>query len=196
MNESFDISDTEGRPAKRSPSRLARWWTRLLDGEHLWGTIDIWPGRHGVHRYRLVVFPPGMRAGERRLLRLCRTWPMWGAVLWLVSAIGLGAICGPWAAIGIATIAYLGAGAITRALAGHLRSRVRTLGVLAIDGRFDRTSADGYAELETLVETLGDADAKRRAGQLSAVDHELACWQAYDSLGPDHPRSVEGHLSS
>jgi hypothetical protein len=188
--------DANQRPGKRPASRLARWWSRMLDGEYHWGSIDIWPSRHGVHRYRLVVFPPGMSVGERRVLQLWRTWPMWGAVLWLLSAICLGGRPTPWAAIGLATIVYLSTGAIIVARARHLRSRVRTLGVLVIDGRSDRRSAAGYAELETLVSTLRDADAKLSEGRLSAVDHEAACWQVYDRLGPDHPRPVEGHLSN
>jgi hypothetical protein len=193
MNE---ILDSDRRPEQRLPGRLARWWSPMLDGEYRWGTIDIWPSRHGVHRYRLVVFPPGISVGERRLLRLWRAWPMWGAALWLLSAICLGGRPTPWAAIGIATVVYLSTGAIILALAGHLRSRVRTLGMLVIDGRTDRRSAAGYAELETLVDTLRDADAERSEGRLSAVDHEAACWQVYDRLGPDHPRPVEGHLSN
>jgi len=119
---------------------------------------------------------------------------MWGAMLWLLLAICLGGTPGPWAAIGLATIVYLSSGAIILALTRHLRSRVRTLGVLVIDGHSNRSSAAGYAELETLANTLRDADAKRSEGRLSAVDHEALWWQAYDRLAPGHPRSVEGRL--
>jgi hypothetical protein len=167
----------------------------MLDGEYVWGAIDIWPSRHGVHKYRLVVFPPGARVAERRLLRLWRAWPTWGAVLWLISAICLSGRPAPWAAIGISTVVYLGAGAITLALVGHLRSRVRTLRVLVIDGHTDPESTAKYAELETLVTILRDADASRGLGRTSVVDHEAACWEVYDRLGPDRPRSVDEHIS-
>ena len=192
----FETFGSDRRPPKRPVSRLARWRSRLLEGEHLWGSIDIWPGRHGVHRYRLVVFPPGITSGQRRLLHLRRTWPMWGAALWLSSAIGFGAIAGRWAAIGLATFAYLGAVAMILALARRLKSRIRTLGMLVVDGQNDWSCAAGYAELETLVDNLRDADTKYRDGRLSAVDHEALCWQVYDRLGPGHPRPVEGRLST
>jgi hypothetical protein len=167
----------------------------MLDGEYGWGSIDIWPSRHGFHEYRLVVFPPGITVAERRLLRLWRAWPARGAVLWLMSAVCLSGRPTPWAAMGISTTVYLSTGAMTLALAGHLRSRVRQLSVLLIDGHPDRRSAAMYAELETLVKILCAADAMRDQGRLSAVDHEAACWQVYDRLGPDHPRHVEEHSS-
>jgi hypothetical protein len=168
----------------------------MMDGEYPWGSIDIWPGRHGVHRYRLVVFPPGMTGGERRLLQLRRTWPMWGGVLWLLSAICLAGRPTPSAAIGLATVVYLGTVAIVFVLAGRLRSRIRTLEALVIDGRSDRGAAAAYAELESLVSTLRDADTKRTEGRLSAVDHEAVCWHVYDRLAPGHAKPVEGHLAN
>jgi hypothetical protein len=59
----------------------------------------------------------------------------------------------------------------------------------------DRRPAAGYTELETLVAILCDADALRGQGRLSAVDHEAACWQVYDRLGPDHCRITEEQSS-
>jgi hypothetical protein len=112
-----------------------------------------------------------------------------------MSAICLSGRLTPWVAIGISTTVYLSTGAITLSVAGQWRSRVRELGVLLIDGHTDRRSAAMYAELETLVNILCDADAMRDQGRLSAVRHEAACWQAYDRLGPDHPRPVEEHTS-
>jgi hypothetical protein len=58
------------------------WWLRPLDGGPTWGSLDSYPRRFGVKRYRLVVFPPGISPEERRLLRLWRSWPVWGALLW------------------------------------------------------------------------------------------------------------------
>jgi hypothetical protein len=185
--------DTRRHALSRLTRALVWRWSQMLDGEYVWGSIDIWPSRHGVHRYRLVVFPPGMSVAERRRLRLWRTWPMWGAVLWLVTAICLAGRPTPWPAIGIATVAYLGAGAITLALARNLRSRVRTLHVLVIDGHGDRRSAAAEAHLETLANILRDADAMHIQGRLSEVDHEATCWQVYDHLGSDNPRSLEEH---
>src|ERR1700721_3852117 len=99
MNE---MLDPDRQPAKRLPGRLARSWSRMMDGEYRWGSVDIWPGRHGVHRYRLVVYPPGMTGGERRLLQARRTWPIWGFLLWLLSAICLAGTATPLASTGLA----------------------------------------------------------------------------------------------
>lgn len=190
-----DNSATHRRPSGHLSRALARWWSRRLDGEYAWGSIDIWPSRHGVRRYRLVMFPPGISVAERRLLRLRRAWPAWGAGLWLVSAICLAGTPTPVAAIGISTIAYLAAGAITFAFTAHLRSRVRTLHVLVIDSQPDGESTAAYRQLETLVKTLCDADTMLSQGQLTPVDHEAVCWRVYDRLAPVHPRPVDGHLS-
>lgn len=186
-------------PRRRQPvqltRRLARRWSRILDGEHLWGSLDVGPHRQGFREYRLVVFPPGHTATERRMLRLWRAWPVWGAVLWLLLAVGLCGRPAPWADIAISTIVYLGLGLVTLAFAGQVRSRVRTLRVQVIDGHPDARSAAMYAELLTLVNILCDADAKRDRAEFSAVDHEAACWRVYDRLAPHHPRSV-GKYSS
>lgn len=81
-----------------------------------WDSIDIRPGEYGTVRYRLVVVPPGVTGVERRL-PLSETWPAWGAVLWLISEVGLSSALQPWAAFGISTLAYLG---IEAALIGRL----------------------------------------------------------------------------
>jgi hypothetical protein len=173
------------RSWQRLTAALAGRWSRMLDGEYRWGALDVWPSRAGIHRYRLVVFPPGITVAEQRVLRLWRAWPTRGAVLWLIVAICL---CGKptlWAAVAIPTAVYLCVGAVTLAVARPLRSRVRTLHVLVIDGHPDPHSAAAYTELETLVTILRDADAGRDQRWLSAVDHEAACWEVYDRLAPD-----------
>ncbi|HEX2402769.1 MAG TPA: DUF6611 family protein, partial [Mycobacterium sp.] len=49
---------------------LRRGWSRLLDGDRAWGSLEIRPDRFGVTRYRLVVFPPGIDDAERRRVRM------------------------------------------------------------------------------------------------------------------------------
>lgn len=120
-----------------------------------------------------------------------RAWATWGALLWLTSEIGLSGRLTTWTAIGISTTVYLSTGAITLALAGDLRSQIRTLFVAVADRRPDRRSAAMYAELETLVDMLSEADAMHESGRFSAIDHEAAWWQVYDRLGPDHPEPIE-----
>ena len=179
------------RPASRLASAPVRWWIRVLDGERSWGSIDVRPGEFGAVRYRLVVFPPGATGAERRLLRLSRAWPAWGAVLWLVSEICLSRALGPWAAFGISTMAYLGMEAVLIGRVGALRPQVRKLSVEVIAGYTDRRSAAIYAEIKALVNKLANADAMRAQGQMRAIDHEAAWWQVYDRLGPGHPKPIE-----
>ena len=46
------------QPTENAPAR-PRWWSRLLDGPHQWGSLDATVGRYGVQRDRLIVYPPG-----------------------------------------------------------------------------------------------------------------------------------------
>jgi Family of unknown function (DUF6611) len=162
----------------------------VLDGEHSWGSIGIQPGEYGTVRYKLVVFPPGTTGAERRLLRLSRAWPAWGAVLWVMSEIGLSSELRPWAAFGISTMAYLGMEAVLIGGVGALRSQVRELSVELIAGFTDWRSAAIYAEIKVLVNTLSKADAMRAQGRMRVIDYEATWWQVYDRLGPGHPEPI------
>ena len=161
-----------------------------VGSERVWGSIGVWSSRYGVSRYRLVVFPPGISGAQRRLLRLWRAWLTWGVLLWLMSEICLGGIFTSGTAIEVSTIVYLSAGAVTLALAGGLRSKVRTLSVVEVDRRPKRSAAM-YAEWETLVGLLTDADALREQGRLSAIDHDAVWRRVYDRLGPGRPHTVD-----
>jgi hypothetical protein len=164
-------------------NRRTKWWARLLDGQRVCGSIDVWPGRYGFQKYRLVLFPPGITTPERRLLRLWRGWPMWGAAMWLVMEIRLAHSFSPGAATLISTSTYLAAGAATFALAGTARSHVRSLSVVVIEGHDDPRSSAIYAELNALVDMLIRADQMRDRGAASTVHHEAGWWQAYDRVG-------------
>jgi hypothetical protein len=168
------------------PQRAAaRRWSRLLDGQRVWGSVDFWPARHGFRKYRLVVFPPGISPADRRFLRLWRGWPMWGAVLWLVCEIVLTQTLTAGPAMMWSTTLYLLAGALTFALAGEVRTRVRYLRVVLIDGYIDPYSASRFAEWKYLVALLTDADERVEQGVSTPVQHEVAWWQAYDRLAAD-----------
>lgn len=175
--------DIRSRPVGPEGRAFARWWALVLNGRHDWGSLDISPTRHGVTRYRLVVFPPGIDMVERRLLRAWRAWPTWGAVLWLVSLIVLDAALSPGAAFATSTIAYLASGLFLLARVAELRSRVRSLSVVRIAGYADERSAARFVELKSLVAALGLADSQRDRGQSSPADHESTWWQVYDRLG-------------
>src|ERR1700709_2459043 len=83
--------DIRSRPAAPEGRPFAQWWALVLDGRHGWGSLDISPTRHGVTRYQLVVFPPGIDMVERRLLRAWRerSAAMFVELKSLVAALGL-----------------------------------------------------------------------------------------------------------
>jgi hypothetical protein len=157
----------------------------------VWGSIDIWPSRHGVTRYRLVVFPPGISKTERRWLRLWRAWPIWGALLWLASEIWLAQVLTPFEAISASTVVAVAAGAITALLAGDPRGQVRTLHLSMIAGFTDPMLTVRYTVLEMLVRVLTAADALHDLGRLATVDHEAVWWYAYDELAKQSDRSEQ-----
>jgi hypothetical protein len=172
----------------------ARWWTRLLDGDQVWGSIEVSPPRYGVSHYRLVVFPPGLDRVERRLLRGWRVWPTWGFGLWLFS-LCLCSILTSAATFVTPTIVWLGAGIFLFARVGALRTQVRTLCVSRIAGYPDQQAAATYAEMEALVIMLRSADKLCEQGRLSITGHEAVWWQVYDRLGTKHPRTVDNDPS-
>jgi hypothetical protein len=164
-------------------SPLRRGWLRLLDGERAWGSLDIQPDRFGVTRYRLVVFPPGISDPERRRVRVARGWPVWGTLVWLVCAVWLSQVMGPWTALGISTGVLVAIGVMTTARAGAPRTQVKTLSAV-VSATFHNLDAEARRDkLSKLALTLIDADERLERGQISAADHELAWWHVYDEMG-------------
>jgi hypothetical protein len=157
-------------------------WRRLVDGGRTWGSLTISPSRYGVTRHHLVVYPPGISADDRMLLRLWRSWPIWGMLTWLVMEMFLVPTIGPNPALAISIGVCLGAGALLMAMAGANRTRVRTLTVVRMAGVVDAVAVDRYAELYALAHALADADRTLAAGELSTVDHEAVVWRVYDRL--------------
>jgi hypothetical protein len=165
-----------------APGLLWGCWERLLDGRRRWGSIDIRPDRFGVTRYQLVVYPPGISVGERRRLRLWRGWPLWGALLWVVSEIAVSQVTGPWTALAISIGAYLGSGAAAFVAASDVRPRVRTMAAMLVTGHYEPTSRATCERLQTLAATLVAADERLDRGQISAIDHEMAWWTVYSQM--------------
>jgi hypothetical protein len=160
-------------------------WRRLLDGGHTWGALDISPTRYGVTRYRLVVFPPGISADDRRLLRAWRTWPVWGTATFLALEMLLVPTIGSGAALGISAGVFLGAGAVSMAMTGTNRCDVRTLTATRTGRTEDPMFADRFAELDALAHDLALADRKLANGQISTVGHEFLVWRVYDRMATD-----------
>lgn len=153
-----------------------------MNNARVWGSFDIYPARYGVGRYRLVVFPPGITAGERRMLRVWRAWPLWGAALWLILQVAGAAASMPETALIGGTMVYIAAGALTFALAGENRLRVRTLWATTIAGYGHHEVDQRYARLRVLARALDQADLDLEEGRISALQHEARWWQVYDAV--------------
>jgi hypothetical protein len=169
-------------PKTTVPTPLLR---RLLEGERTWGGLDASNG-HGVARYRLVVYPPGLSRDERISLRLWRAFPVWGLGLWLLIQAPLMAAGATALAMIAATGISLTVGAVLFLRAGSARRQVRTLtAVRTVEPRDAEPTAD-YVELQTNVERLIHADERLTAGEITAVEHEAETWRVYDRIGAAH----------
>ena len=163
---------------------LRRGWLRVIDGDRPWGSIDIRPDRFGVTRYRLVVYPPGITESERRLVRVARGWPLWGALVWFICEVWLNQVMGPWAALTVSTAAFVGAGAVSVAMAGAPRARVRTMAVMVMLGQHEPVALAIRDRLEGLATRLIEADDRLKGGHISAIQHEMVWWQVYEQMAP------------
>src|ERR1044072_5235143 len=156
---------------------LRRGWLRLLDGDRRWGSIDIRPDRFGVTRYRLMVYPPGISESERRRVRVARGWPLWGALMWVVSEIFLNQITGPWTTLAISTALVVGLGTVATIRAGDPRRMVKTVFVAVLAGHRDPVTMAERDRLENLAGVLMEADELLARGELSESAHELVWWR-------------------
>ncbi|MCV7012472.1 DUF6611 family protein [Mycolicibacterium madagascariense] len=155
---------------------------RVLDGRYAWGSLDVGASRQGFRHYRLVVFPPGVTASERRRIRLARSWPTWGAVAFTACLSILCTALGPWTGLMASTALWLSSGILVRLRAGDVATRVRTLSVVLMDRHHDPRSAERIALMADVAERLTHADRLLQEQKISAACHELAWGLAYDLL--------------
>ncbi|HME49616.1 DUF6611 family protein [Mycobacterium sp.] len=162
----------------------ARGWSRLIDGEHAWGSFDIRLGRSGFRRYRLTVFPPGISDRDRRLLRLWRGWPIGGVAIWLMAATCLDA-SSPASTLAVLVSAYLGTGAALFALTAGTRPRVRSMSLTLVKGygwAADPKREAARRAWEKLTGVMLAAEDMRKRGTLSPVQYEAVWWEIYDRM--------------
>ncbi|MGO9927921.1 MAG: DUF6611 family protein [Mycobacterium sp.] len=174
------------RPTQGSPAKL-RWWSRLLDGAHPWGSFDARVSRYGVRRYRLVIYPPAASTADRQFARLWRGWPITGAVLALLAVILLGNVASPPdTVLAFAVAAYVSAGALLFLRAGPARVQVRSMSIALMPTGADPRERRRHTEWRVLVHMLTRADAMLATGAISLVEHEAIWWEAYDRLEVTH----------
>jgi hypothetical protein len=159
-------------------------WHRLFDRGCTWGSIDVYPARYGVVRYRLMVFPPGLQPQERTLLHAWRTCRVWVTVLWLALEMILVPVMGAGMALVVATGLCLAVLARVLVTTAAHRSRVRTLSVVRMAGYDDEDTAAELERMGQLVEALTEADRRLANGEVTTVEHEALVWSVYDRLSP------------
>lgn len=175
--ESSILRSTTGAPAR------PRWWARLLDGPHQWGSLDAAVGRYGVQRDRLIVYPPGSTTADRRMARLWRGWPITGAALGLPAIMLLGhAGVSPDKVLAIFVVAYVGIGALLFLRGGPMRVQVRSMSVIVLPNNADAHERQSHTECRTLAGMLVRADHLLANGAISFVEHEAIWWDAYDRI--------------
>jgi len=161
---------------------------RALQGEARWGSLTIQPDRFGT-RYLLVVYPPGSTDAERRRIRVWRGWPLWGALLWVLSEVTLIRHLDPWLAQLVSTGLLTACVVAAFATAGAARGRVRVLAATLLPRRYDPVSKALCDSMTELAQTLRDADALRAAGVISPARFELTWWTVYDAVAAIRPRA-------
>lgn len=139
--------------------------------------------QYGIVRYRLVVFPPGISADDRMLLRIWRAWPTWGMATFLILEILLVPVLGAAAALWISATVFLGAGALVMAMTAGHRGDVRTMTAVRRAGIHDPLAAEQFLEFYALAHDLAEADGRLAAGEIQPVEHELLVWRVYDRMG-------------
>ena len=165
-------------------------WRHLLDRGTTWGALAVSPPRYGVTKYRLAVFPPGISAEGRILLRAWRAWPVWGMTLFFALEILLVPALGANPALGISSVVFLGVGATLAVKTRVTRSGVRNLSAVRMAG-VDGTPLNAqFAQLTSLVRELERADLALTDGEIDTVAHEFLIWRVYDRMASDtHSRA-------
>ena len=167
------------------PDRLRRWCASLLDGENRWGFVHVQADRFGVTHHRLVVYPPGISAEERRRLRIWRGSPIWGAAVWAVSEIFLQQWIGPWSCLAISTGLVLALAVVALAKTAGMHTKVRAMTVVTMAGHTDTATLAARDRLVKMAMSLICADEGVDEKTMSPLDHEALWWSVYDQLAPD-----------
>ncbi|WBP94943.1 hypothetical protein O6072_02430 [Mycolicibacterium neoaurum] len=156
----------------------------LLDGDTVWGAVDIRPQRWGSVVYRIVLYPPGISAEERRRVRVWRGFYAWGTAWWLVVTAVLSGFAEPWFAVTVASVTTLLFGTCAFLRAGSVRSRVRTADVTVPLPNSDRALLALARQVQAVGTAMVRADRRLREGRITAAEHEVIWHRAYENLLP------------
>jgi hypothetical protein len=165
--------------ATRLRGVAARAAIRVTEGPHRWGGLDVNPGgRGGWSRTRLVVYPPGTNAAERRRLSAWRAWPVLGAflaILMLVALASLPQLVSFFGAVAFYVLGFVATGVWTR----RLRPRIRTLTTSVVTVGGGITCYGDVRLLHRIANDFVELDDDVAAGRVSPVEYEARWAELY-----------------
>lgn len=150
------------RHAGHLPEALRHAAHDLVDGSHVWGTLDQAPARSTVvQQITLRVYRPGTSLLDRRLLHARQCWPVAGAVVVVLVTLALATVANAPTLAVVALAVYAGGFPALEWASREVRSTVREL------------SASSTCTPSGLV-VVGDAACVRAtAARLFALDRDL-----------------------
>ena len=181
-----DAGEVNSARTVGSQISLKRWLAPIIDGRCRWGGYSVAVGRYGSVGYRLVVYPPGLSAQQRRRVRLWRGW----------TILGLGGVLGVFVVMadagaselvivsGCVAFYALGALVVARA-AGPVRKQVLELTAARSTLVPDTWRTGECRYLASLAATLAAADQALQLGLSTPAEHEMV-WSAVYSDATDH----------
>jgi hypothetical protein len=154
--------------------------TRILEGEHPWGSVQIGSSdRWGWQQLRLTVYPPGTNSTESRKLAFLRNWPLVGALLCLVLMMTLGSVLSP-VAVGISLVAIWVAGVIAGfQLTRRTRAEVRHASAVIIFVNGRRDVMGDYKLICDARDDFAGLDESLASGEITPVEYESGWAKIY-----------------
>lgn len=138
-----------------------------------------------MSRVVLTVFPPGVSVAQRRALRLWRSWPIWGPVLWLIGEVVLAARgLSSVTSLVIATVTTAAVVVVMASIAAPTRQGVRTMELFTMPGCTTVDVLSRRRDVIDLAAMLIEADARLDHRRITPVEHELVWHDAYRRMTP------------
>ncbi len=180
-----EVSTTDSHtalPAQRLGIACLRLLRRVLEGPHDWGHYEASTSRSGATHFRLLIFPPGTNAAERRAFARARDWPLVGAIVALVWLSVAGDEVHPLVATVIALAVYTAGILATRWRTRAFRARVRRVHAVRFFDGVAMTTRGDLRLLQRAAVELHALDVDADSGELDRVAYE-ARWSAiYDRV--------------
>ncbi|WP_411699482.1 DUF6611 family protein [Conyzicola sp.] len=157
--------------------------TRVLEGDQLWGRVDVASSARSLcARYRVVVYPPGTNSAERRQLTFYRNWPVAGALIAMAAMVAAGVLVSSTSAVAVAICVYLAGFVVGGSRSRLLRERCRT-----VEAGFlfqpDATLSAGRPDLlAATMRQFHALDLARHAGAVDAAQYEARWAEIYNTL--------------